>query len=482
MKKHLNSFETRSLRIGGYSVIATVVVIAIVVLMNVGVAILPEAITKFDLTKNSVYEISEQSRTILQNLDMDVTAYWIVAEGKEDITIQNFLDRYQSLSSHLNVVKIDPDEDPSFAKRYEIENVTDNTLLVESAKRHRYIAHSQIYKTAYVADDTAESGVALVTTFEGDAVMTSAVSYVVNDVLPVAYRLTGHGEVKLETAYSQKVELDNIKMPDLSLTTAGAVPDDCDLLVILNPKTDISEEEKGMIEDYLNKGGDLLLITTPTQQAGVRDRLGELMAEYGLSEVPGMVIDPNPDYYLASQNSMFLLPKMELHRITQPLRVSNYKALFAAASGLQIAETLPSDIDADSLLTTSEDSFAKVNISKTTVKEEGDTPGPFSLGAISVKELPDHSESRVVWYTSVGILDPTASAVVSGANENLFLNTLDYLTDLPDIIGIHGKTISSDYLTVPASAKNLWMVILIGVIPACVIIAGIIVTVRRRMR
>ena len=120
MKKHLNSFETRSLRIGGYSVIATVVVIAIVVLMNVGVAILPEAITKFDLTKNSVYEISEQSRTILQNLDMDVTAYWIVAEGKEDITIQNFLDRYQSLSSHLNVVKIDPDEDPSFAKRYEI--------------------------------------------------------------------------------------------------------------------------------------------------------------------------------------------------------------------------------------------------------------------------------------------------------------------------------------------------------------------------
>ncbi|MBQ6036012.1 MAG: hypothetical protein IJL43_01765, partial [Lachnospiraceae bacterium] len=65
---------------------------------------------------------------------------------------------------------------------------------------------------------------------------------------------------------------------------------------------------------------------------------------------------------------------------------------------------------------------------------------------------------------------------------NLFLNTLDYLTDLPDIIGIHGKTISSDYLTVPASAKNLWMVTLIGVIPACVIIAGIIVTVRRRMR
>ena len=42
MKKFLNSFKTRSFRVGGYSVFATLIVVAIVILVNVAVNALPD--------------------------------------------------------------------------------------------------------------------------------------------------------------------------------------------------------------------------------------------------------------------------------------------------------------------------------------------------------------------------------------------------------------------------------------------------------
>ena len=484
MKKFLNSFKTRSLRVGGYSVIATAALIAIVILVNVVVNILPDSVTKFDLTSDGVYEISGQSRTIAKDLDMDVTIYWIYASGKEDPTLENFLNSYVSLSHRLHLKTVDPDENPGFATKYGIETAVNNSLVVESEKRYRYIPHSQIFRTSYQMDDSSESGIAMVVTFEGDGVLTSGVSYVVNDVLPVAYRLEGHGETYVDQTYIEKVELDNIKLDKLNLATSGAVPEDCDLLMLLNPSTDISEEEYGMIERFVNNGGNFLLITRPTLKEGARDNLLKLMATYGLTEEKGMIVDPNSNNYLASQNSLYLLPTVNVHKITQPLRQYGYRALLVAASGLKVAQEKPEGIsDITQLLVTSNDAYAKKEIDLSHLsKDEGDTDGPFCVGAIATKKNESGKESYIVWYTSASILDPTASAVVSGANENLFLNTVDYLASLEESIGIHGKTITSDYLTVPASEKNLWMVILIGVIPVLTVVAGIIVTLRRRAR
>ncbi|MBP5224820.1 MAG: GldG family protein [Lachnospiraceae bacterium] len=484
MKKFLNSFKSRSLRVGGYSVIATVALVLIVILVNVAVAVLPDSVTKFDLSADGIYEISGQSRTIAKNLDMDVTVYWIYAEGKDDPTLENFLNRYVSLSRRLHLKTVDPDENPGFATKYGIEQISDNTLVVESDKRYRYIPHSQIFRTSYQMDETAESGIAMVVTFEGDAVLTSAVSYVVNDVLPVAYRLEGHGESYVDASYTEKVELDNIKLDKLNLATAGAVPDDCDLLMMLNPSSDISDEEYVMIENFLNRGGNFFLITSPTLKEGARDNLLKLMAKYGLTEEKGMVVDPNSNNYLASQNSLYLLPTVNVHAITQPLRQYGYRALLFGASGLRVAEEKPAGVsDIRQLLVSSDDAYAKKEIDLSHLsKDEGDAEGPFCLGALVTKKNEAGKESYIVWYTSASILDPTASAIVSGANENLFLNTVDYMASLEENIGIHGKTITSDYLTVPASEKNLWMVVLIGVIPVLTVVAGIIVTLRRRAR
>jgi len=484
MKKFLNSFKTRSFRVGGYSVVATLAVVLIIVLVNVGVAVLPDSWTKYDLTTNGVYEISDQSRNIVRGLDMDVNVYWIVPAGSEDVTIDNFLKRYQSLSPRMHLEKIDPNENPGFATKYDLSNVSDNSILVESEKRFRYIPHSQIFKSTYVMDENSESGMSIQVTFEGDAVVTSAVSFVVNDALPIAYRLTGHGESSLDSSYKTKVELDNIKLEDLSLAAAGSVPEDCDLLIILNPTTDLPDDELTLIREFVDRGGNLLLITAPTSKEGVRDNFHKLMEGYGMTEEKGMVVDPNSGNYRASNNALWLLPTLNVHSITQPLRAAGYRPLFVASAGLRVAEEKPEGIkDLRELLVTSDQAFAQITIDLNhLIKKDGDVDGPFCLGALAVKENANGSESTVVWYSSVSILDSAASAFVSGANENLFLNTVDFLTDLEENIGIHGKTITSDYLTVPAGAKNLWMVILIGVIPAIFIIAGIIVTVRRKVR
>ena len=69
----LGRLHTRSFRVGGYSVLAAVIVIAIAVFANVLVGALPAKYTQFDTTSNSLYSLSEQTELLLSGLEDEVT-------------------------------------------------------------------------------------------------------------------------------------------------------------------------------------------------------------------------------------------------------------------------------------------------------------------------------------------------------------------------------------------------------------------------
>ena len=96
------SFKTRSFRAGGYSAVATAIVIAIAVLVNVIVGALPVKYTQLDITPDGLYSISEQTETMVKELQDEITIYWIVQSGQEDVTLENMLNQYKSLSSKIN--------------------------------------------------------------------------------------------------------------------------------------------------------------------------------------------------------------------------------------------------------------------------------------------------------------------------------------------------------------------------------------------
>lgn len=136
----IGRLKTRSFRVGGYSVLATVIVVAIAVFANVLVNALPAKYTQFDTTSTQLYSISEQTELVLSGLEDEVTVYWIVQDGREDETLGTLLDRYAALSGELTVTKVDPDVQPTFVQQYTEGTIYNNSLVVECGDRNTYIS------------------------------------------------------------------------------------------------------------------------------------------------------------------------------------------------------------------------------------------------------------------------------------------------------------------------------------------------------
>lgn len=480
LKKIAASFKTRSTRVGGYSVAAGCIVLAIAVAANAFVSALPSSVTKIDTTTNQLFTISEQTENIVSRLQSDVTIYWIVQSGSEDTGVKNLLERYEDLSDRVEVKKIDPDVYPTFLDQYSLSNVYNNSLVVECGDRYRYVSEDEIYVYDYSYYYYTGS---YDVSFDGESALTSAIDYVVSEDLPKVYVLTGHGESTLATTFSTAVEKENIELADLSLLTEGEVPADGDCLLICCPQSDISSEELEMIRDYLGNGGNMILITDPPVD-GALENLDALMAYYGVTAQEGIVVEGNQSHY-AYGTPYYLLPEIESHTITQPLIDEGYYILMPVAQGLTVSDEKPVTVSVTKLLTTSSSAFSKAaGYSLTTYeREDGDIAGPFALAVAITDTLEDGIESNILWFASGALLDEQTNSQVSGGNQDLFLNALSYLCESEgSSISIHAKSLSYDYLTMDSGTASSLSILVVAVIPLMYLAVGIVVVVRRTRR
>lgn len=479
MKNLLDSFKTRSFRVGGYSIATTAIVIAIAIVANILVSSLPTSWTQFDTTSNKLYSITDQTKSLVNKLDKDVTIYWIVRDGYEDTYLENLLPQYEDLSSKLDVVQKDPDISPTFATQY-TDSVAENSLVVTCGDRYRYLDYRDLYvldQEKYYTENKEEYS------FNGESELTSAIDFVVSEDLPKIYLLSGHGEVPLPASYADALDDANVETADLSLLTIEFVPADADCVLVNAPQTDISEDEMRKLKDYLGNGGNVILLTDPPQQ-GRLTNLETLMSGYGVNAADGIVIETDQNYY-AWDYPFYLLPKLESHDITNPLRQANYRVMLPFAQGLTISEDLPEGIHVLELLTTSKTSLSKASGYNMTgfEKEEGDVDGPFALAVSVTQTLDDGLYSHILWVSSSLLMDENANAIVSGGNMSFFMNMINYLCEPEgNNITIYAKNTSAEYLVMDNATASYLTLMMVGLIPAAYLLFGIINTVRRKRR
>ena len=103
--KNKQQLNTKSAKIGGYSFVISVIVLAIVIAINVFMSLLPATVTQFDISAAQLYSLTSSSKAVVGNLEDDVTIYWICQSGQESTVIEKLLDVYDSLSDKLTVEK-----------------------------------------------------------------------------------------------------------------------------------------------------------------------------------------------------------------------------------------------------------------------------------------------------------------------------------------------------------------------------------------
>lgn len=459
--------ETRNaLRGGAYALVLSAVVLAILVVVNLFAAALPTSLTRYDMSASKLYSITSSTKAVVSTLQQDVTIYWIVQAGEEGAVIENLLQKYDSLSSHIRLEKKDPDAYPTFAEQYTDEAVQNNSLVVECGDRSRYIAYGDIYVQELDLNSYSYN-----TSFDGEGAITSALDYVTSDELPQLYVLEGHGEAELPSTFAAQIEKENLETNSLSLQTVDAIPADAACVVIYEPSSDISQEEKDLLADYAAGGGKLFVSAGPVED-GSLETLYSLLADYGVQPVEGIVVESDRDHY-SLQGPAALLPDLQSSAITDPLIEERYHPVLPVSLGLTVSGS-----DATALLTTSDTSYSKLAGYAMTDydREEGDLDGPFAL-AVSIDTAGD---GRIVWFTSAYFLEDTYNAISSGANVNLGMNALSSLIGESEAMAIRSKSLDYSYLTISDSAASLLKLVLTAVFPLAYLAVGVSVVLNRR--
>ena len=478
MKLPFSSRETMpaqrryALQGGGYSLILTLVVLALLVVVNVLTALLPTTLTHFDISATQLYSVTSNTKAVIAGLEDDVTIYWIVQADEEDNILSNLLAKYESLSDHISVVKRNPDVYPGFAEQYTDETVSNNSLVVVCGEKSRYIALDDIYLTE---TDYSSYFPSYSYSFDGEGAITSAIDYVVSDELPVIYQLEGHGEGELPSTFADQLEKDNMTVETLSLLNVDEIPEDAACLMIYAPQSDISEEEQEILANYLSQGGKVLVIAGPTNDATL-DHLNGLLAAYGVTVHDGVVVEGDRAHYLL-QTPLALIPDLSDSAITNSLIEDHYYPILTLAQGLTVEEGASG---VTTLLTTSDSAYAKaegLSVTDFTQKED-DLTGPFVL-AVSVEDI---SGGQLVWFSSGTFLEDAYNAYSSGANVNLAMNALASLVGESEAMAIRSKSLDYSYLTISQSTASLLKTVMIGLFPLAYLAIGIVVVVGRRKK
>lgn len=457
----------QALRGGTYSLAVTAVVLAILIAVNVFVSVLPASATKLDISASKLYSITSNTKAVVNNLTQNVTLYWVVQADKEDSVIENLLSKYDSLSDHIQVEKKNPDVYPTFAAQYTDETVPNNSVIVVSGDRSRYISYNDIY--VQTSDMYAYS---YSTSFDGEGAITSAIDYVVTETLPRMYVLEGHGETELPASFADAVEKENVQTQSLSLLTGDSVPEDAACVTIYAPQSDISQKEAEMLRSYTEKGGKLLVIAGPVKGAELTN-LYSLLTDYGVEPVEGIVVESDREHY-AFGYPYVLMPDMQSDNITQSLMDSRYHPIFPVSQGLQVTDSS----SVTTLLTTSDTAFSKTAGYSLTAydKETGDTDGPFAV-AVSIAT---DGGGQIVWFSASDFLSDMYNAYSSGANVNLAMNALSSLMGEREAMAIRSKSLNYNYLTISDSVSSVLKVLLIGVFPLLYLAVGVIAVVEKR--
>lgn len=488
IQKRRYHVSKKNLSLSAYSSTVIVGSIAVAVILNLIVAELPGRYTVFDLTANKLYSLTDDTKELVGNIGEDVTIYVLANENQADSTLANTLDSYEGLSSHIKVTYVDPAVNPKFYTKYTDGSISSNSVIVESSKRSRVVDYNDLYVREFDYSTYSQN----VTGYDAEGQITSAISYVLSEDMPKIYMVTGHGELELDSTFTDIIQKANIDTETINLMDYDAVPEDAAAVFVNAPTEDFSSDDAEKILTYLNNGGDIFINTTYTGKD--MPNFDKLLDFYGVQASKGLIIETAQNSYY--QDPFYLLPSIEYDTITSDIYSGNSYIFAPYCQGLTFTEK--EDVEVSPLLASSEKSYVRDDIENSTSydKQDGDVDGPFYIGLSCTAQvsgsnseetedegLDNTQNSTGIIFSSENLFTQEADAMVAGTNQKLFsgvLQAFETEDGESSSVVIPVKNYEVEYLTVSQSWISILALITVIVIPFGFLITGFVIWFRRR--
>ncbi|MFV2056320.1 MAG: GldG family protein [Thiohalomonadales bacterium] len=383
-----------------------------------------------DMTYSKRNTLTEATQLLLSRLDKPVTIL-VFASAELGIRkpINDLLQRYQQLKNDIDIQFIDPEREPLLVQQYQVTSDGEVVILYgdrsEQLRRHS----EQAYSNALQKLSRNEQPWLIFSKGHGEREPHRQANHDMSDWIKLAeergYRAQAH-----------------------NLTALGTIPNNTAVLIIASPALDFLAGEVAIIEDYIDRGGNLLWLVDPGSLA----QLDSLAAKLHLRFESGTVVDPTGKAVSIQDPRFTVVTEYPSHPVTQDFRVLS---LFPTARAVTILDN--QEWQSTNILMTHARSWAERGEIKGNIRYDSDTDlkGPLSIGVAltrtvqrtpataltaelgaddNAQSLTTHKQQRIVVVGDGDFLSNTY--VGNGGNITLGLNMLNWLSSDDQLLNI----------------------------------------------
>ncbi|MDH5478166.1 MAG: GldG family protein [Nitrospinota bacterium] len=425
---------------------------------------------RFDLTKNGRFSLSTQTKNILNNLEHPVkaVAFYRFESGTMHAVqrqmARDLLESYAAVTDKFTFTFVDPERNPGLASKYGQSEF--RIILLMSQGRE--------YK---VGNETEEK-------------MTNGLLNLVSKEKNYVYWVKGHGEKELsftgKDGYSAAREAmlqESYEIKELFLMREESVPEDASLVVVSSPQKDLSPEEYIRLDEYYKKGGALFVQLDPGHPPTLRTWL----ESYGFKLQSDVIIDRQTQIYGGNAMTPAVYAYNKKHPLTQDFTLASYFPIVNSVyidedpkqGRYQLAMTGPS-----SWTETDRDQLENGNVE---YNEAYEKRGPVPVMAVSTytaKGEKDETGSVKDRYGKIILIGDSDFATNTNfnlvGNRDLFMNTVHWLAEKADFVGVRARKRNINPVTLNASQARAVFWIPVVMVPCMVLMTGVGIYSRRR--
>jgi len=408
----------------------------------------------WDLTKDKIFTLSDQTTGVLKGLKEPVTVQAFYAGNEPEYPeLESRLRQYKAQTDKLSVEFVDPFKHPGRVKELNISQTGPRIIVKSGNKEAR-------------AKETSEES------------LTNALIEVTRGATKKIYFSKGHGEHGFadNTERGLKLFTDNLKgegfqTDEIVLAEHKTMPADAQALVVAGPVATFTAGEAKLVKEWVENGGKLVALVDPGSQTG----LEAAFEAWGIHVGKDEVIDPeaqNPEIAIAQSYAE--------HPITQP-RSSPFAlaTIFPLARSVTKSQAAPAGWTVTELAKTGPRAWGETgSISSGEVKFDPgqDLKGPVSLAATATKG----TESRVV-VVGNSLFAANGYYKLSG-NKDFALNAVSWVAKEESRISIRPKQRQGNHLFLSADQKKTMTLFAFDILPFGLLFAGLVVWQTRKSR
>lgn len=510
VKKAKNALRSSRAKHGAVSVVLTAVFLVAVILFNVIAVLISDRfpLMNIDLTSDSAYSLSDTTVDILKGLKDDIAIIILASENnctKPDATVDPYnqipqahelILRYAGYSDHISIDHVDLTRTPGilqeeFLAEYAGE-LGDYSIIVLNQNNNRVRVTSFYDMLPSLSSDyyydATEAGYDINSSY-AESELTSAIRTVAveRDTLPVAAYVSDL-EGNSECAYF----LSSLSQNGYTLSelhTHDEIPNEAEILVLPAPAKDIPAWFAANIELWLyndGKYGHTLFVFT-NAAASELPELDNLLAGWGLKCSSDMVFEGSSDYVIAgsSLNSCFYAQYPESSTYTNELRDRGKMTAVMMPNNIELLFASQDNKVTNAILTSSENGFACESADYfDMIKNNAESAGQKAVMASSTWYGTDEEGNQLrsdIIIAPATICQSEYFNSASYGNFPLLMGICNERTGMgTTVIDIQAKYLTDiDFSIDDASLSSVRIVFRI-IVPLLLLIAGIVVYVRRR--